>query len=170
MGAAHFSPCGHYRYALTRTDFNPNPVRLGGVLWVMLNPSTATADHDDATIRRCMSLSASHFGVNDLAVVNLYALRSTDPAKLWKSPDPVGPENDRVLRGALRRCAQTGSSAVFAWGAQAEAWRVETVADMARGLLRLKLFHLGLTKDGQPRHPLYNNNFPQPLALDDLLR
>lgn len=136
-----------YRYELTRSwDFGGR-----GVVWVMLNPSTADADVDDPTIRRCMRFSQRE-GFNRLKVVNLYALRAANPTALRSHPDPVGPENLHYLKLAL--------TAQWEWPLMIVAWGARG-ADLARGLsslaavLRRPLFCLGTTRDGQPRHPLY---------------
>ena len=143
--AAVISPCGRYRYALTR--------RWGtgaGVTWVMLNPSTADDAHDDATLRRVTAFSRA-WGFSALTVVNLYALRATDPARLWQDPDPVGPDNDRHITRAAG-CREL----VAAWGAHARADRVAAVlALLAAAPGTGRLHALALTKSGQPRHPLY---------------
>lgn len=147
--SATFSPCGRYRYTLMR----PVSAELGRLTLVMLNPSTADADHDDPTIRRCLGL-ARRLAVGELVVVNLYALRSTDPAALLADPDPVGPENDSVLRQVLAGAGFIGPGfVVAAWGAHravAEE-RVQLVLDLAGD----RLMCLGVTKSGAPRHPLY---------------
>lgn len=140
---ATLAPDRRYRYTLRRT--------WGGgrsVVFVMLNPSTADATVDDPTIRRCCGF-ARGFGFDGIHVVNLYALRATNPADLWLSDDPVGrPENDDVLGDAL---SQPGL-AIAAWGANARANRVDEVLAMP-GADRLSC--LGVTKNGSPRHPLY---------------
>ena len=46
-------------------------------------------------------------------VVNVFALRSTDPAALSKHPDPRGPENENYLLNARRK--HGCSSLVVAW-------------------------------------------------------
>lgn len=77
-GRAEISPCGKYRYLLERAA----PMNDGRfVLWIMLNPSTADAVKNDATIRRCISYTAA-WGFGKLRVVNLYAYRSSSPAAL----------------------------------------------------------------------------------------
>jgi hypothetical protein len=118
-------------------------------VFVLLNPSTADATLDDPTIRRCRSFAAS-WGNDGIIVANLYALRSPDPAYLWKHPNPVGPEND----DHLYELSISHGRIVCAWGANAEIDRVCDVAKIFRDA-GAKLFCLGVTRHGAPRHPLY---------------
>ena len=78
--SAIISPCGTYRYLLKQVAESMSPM-TSTALFVMLNPSTADATLDDPTIRRCRGF-AKLWDCNGLAVANLYALRSTDPAAL----------------------------------------------------------------------------------------
>src|SRR5262245_19133112 len=94
---ALISPCGLYRYWLTRTWDNS----LRRVCWVMLNPSTADAEQDDPTIRRCVGFARS-WGAGGIIVVNLFAFRASDPKALLRAADPVGPDNDgHILKSVL---------------------------------------------------------------------
>ena len=143
---ARLSDCGRYRYLLRRTWDHSKP----RVLFVMLNPSTADAEIDDATIRSCVRLSKAH-GDGSFEVVNLFAYRATDPAQLQKAADPIGPSNDAVIEGAIGRC----DLAICAWGAHPMAGNR---ASAVRGLLRSfrpAVFCFGTTKAGAPKHPLY---------------
>jgi hypothetical protein len=145
--SAVISTCGTYRYELRRTWNSLQPT----VGWIMLNPSSADATRDDATIRRCVAFARA-WGYGGITVRNLFALRATDPRELRRHPDPVGPNNDwHLLHGAHVEDAVT----VCAWGAHgAYLGRADAVLKrMARH--GLTLHHLGLTKAGQPRHPLY---------------
>lgn len=112
----------------------------------MLNPSTADAMVDDPTIRRCIGFSR-RWGYDEMVVVNLYALRATDPAELGRAVDPFGPHNADTIDRHLR----SSEAVIAAWGAHP--W-VTRVAAPILGAQRT--FHcLGRTKAGHPRHPLY---------------
>lgn len=144
---AWISDCGQYRYHLKRV-WNPNAPLL---TFCMLNPSTADGSVDDATIRRCIAF-AKRDGFGGIVVINLYALRSTDPAALRTHADPVGPWGNSVIRTLASD--QAGRKVVLAWGANADPERAKTVIALLReGGCTLKC--LGVTKDGHPRHPLY---------------
>lgn len=149
---AVISDCGQYRYTLTRPPRLPpllnQPLRPPAV-FCMLNPSTADARADDATIRRCRGFAA-RAELNGILVVNLYALRSTEPRALWEHEDPVGPENDHWLH----RAASESGQVICAWGANAKPDRVRVAVELFRAA-GARLLCLGTTKDGHPRHPLY---------------
>ena len=78
----------------------------------MLNPSTADAERDDPTIRRCIGFSRA-WGFGGAEMVNLFALRSTDPGRLREAADPVGPGNVAHIADAARGATQV----IAAWGA-----------------------------------------------------
>lgn len=120
------------------------------VLWVMLNPSTADADVDDATVRKCMGFT-DRWGYKQMEVVNLYAYRATNPRDLSKVGYPVGPENAAHIRAAAERCA----FAIIAWGQNALKDQAKATVDMLREVLPGRLYALGYTETGAPRHPLY---------------
>lgn len=144
---AEFSECEMYRYRLRYCfdgDAMAPPVRP--VVFLMLNPSTATELAPDPTVRRCMGF-AKTWGHSDLLVVNLFALRSTDPDELLRVEDPVGPENDDVLSRL-----PASAPIICAWGAHKIA---KARADAVTRLLDRPLFSLRLTKTGAPQHPLY---------------
>lgn len=135
-----------YRYLLGRA-WAPG----AHVVFVMLNPSTADAMKDDATIRRCKGF-ARRWSCGSLQVVNLFAYRARDPKELLTLEDPVGPENDRFIQHALKMADWV----VCAWGAHPMA------KDRASAVLKLirdagfNPLRIGPpTKSGQPRHPLY---------------
>lgn len=143
-GSAVFSDCKRYRYTLTR-----NLAETGiPVLFVMLNPSTATATWNDPTIRRCIGF-ARREGASVLTVVNLFALRGADPRCLW-TPNPFGPDNLEHVAREMK--AHRDGLVIAAWGAHEEAEESLVV-----GFVRCSpgVMCLGKTKSGAPRHPLY---------------
>lgn len=157
--AAVLSPDKAYRYVLRRCwleGCHEPGVEIRGrhALWVMLNPSTATAEEDDATIRKCQAF-ARQWGLDGIVVVNLFALRSTDPRALRRHPDPVGPSNDGIIR--TMAAAPYVEVVVGGWGADplvAETSRGRVVGDLVASAGR-DLHCLRRTKTGEPGHPLY---------------
>lgn len=140
---------GEYRYVLWRYLGGGGPA--GTVLWVMLNPSTADAVLDDATIRKVMGFSRS-WGFSTARVVNLYALRSRDPKALLAHADPVGPQNDAYLV----REASLADGICLAWGANAKPDRAKWVTRLVleNRAPHVRVWTLGRTLGGEPKHPL----------------
>lgn len=149
-GTAVLSPHGTYRYLLTREWESQLGMPDRCMTFVMLNPSTADAEKDDQTIRRCLGY-ARRDGCTSLKVVNLFAYRATDPDDLIAAADSgvdvVGPENLRYVDEALR----TGK-VVVAWGGTASVCPPTPVADLLAHWSQ-PMWCLGLTSDGHPRHP-----------------
>jgi len=138
---AVFGPDGTYRYRLSRTWDPAGPTAA----FVLLNPSTADGETDDRTVTRCVRYAAG-MGFGRLVVVNLFGLRSPDPADLESHPAPVGPENDRYVEAAVRAADRT----VVGWGnAGATRGRGREVA----AELGADLYAIGTTAAGHPRHP-----------------
>lgn len=138
---------GRYRYRLSRTWGTEVPM-----VFIMLNPSTADAEQDDPTIRRCIGF-AKREGCEGIVVVNLFAYRAANPKSLWQQPftERVGPDNDDHIAWAFRHASIHGSPIVAAWGSHPQA-STQAVRIAQRGV---RLQCLGRTKDGDPRHPLY---------------
>lgn len=143
-GTAVLSSDQARRYLLTRR-WDDGPL----MAWLMLNPSTADARTDDATIARCARRARNLGAFGGIAVVNLFSLRATDPRELRDCPDPVGPANDSFV---IRTC-RTAVLVVVAWGAHGAYLR--RGAEVTELLTRAAIepFCLGVTTGGQPRHP-----------------
>ncbi len=151
---ARYSDCERYRYDLTRV-WDSSGRRL---LYVMLNPSKATEMANDPTVERC-ERRARALGFGGFRVANIFAWRETDPQRLKQAADPVGPDND----AALREGAAWADVVLCAWGAHgAHLGRGRAVETLLRDTSR-PLMHLGLTKAGHPRHPLYIGYAVQPV-------
>lgn len=150
--SAVLSDCGRFRYSLTRrwADLYDNDRSL---LFVMLNPSTADAMVDDATIRRCVAFAHGH-GFGAIEVVNLFAYRATQPRDLALAGWPPGPQNDERIAVAAR----DADAICVAWGAVGDRGpacdRVQAVAPILRRAGK-PLQCLKITRSGHPQHPLY---------------
>ncbi len=143
---AVYSDCERYRYSLTRV-WDDSATR---VTFVMLNPSTATEVQNDPTVERC-ERRARTLGYGGFCVTNIFAWRDTDPRKMRAAADPVGPQND----AAIAQAAGWADAVIAAWGTHgAHLERGAAVARLLDGVGK-PLFHLGLSKAGHPRHPLY---------------
>lgn len=152
---AAISECGRYRWWLTRR-WGDGPL----CCWIMLNPSTADTEQDDPTIRRCMGF-ADRWGYGGIVVVNLFALRSTDPAELKRADDPVGQFNDESIEEHAKRSAFT----VAAWGAHGSFRRRGRRVAKALWDIGEAPHCLGATKAGHPKHPLYLRADTEPMPL-----
>lgn len=151
-GAASFSRCGRYRWWLSRRWRRDAPA----LLFIGLNPSSADRRHDDATLRRLIGF-ADGWGYGGVEVVNLFAWISADPAALRQAAEPVGRRTDLWTRQRIRRLLQRNATLPLwlGWGNGGSLQGRDQ--QMLRMLSRLpvRLFCLGLTAAGQPRHPLY---------------
>lgn len=159
---ATWSACRAYRYTLRRPylqDLFDSREKYRVCAFLLLNPSTATETEDDPTIRRCIGF-ARRWGFAELVIINVYALRSTDPAGLWKVDDPVGPGND----AAIAEVAARAERIVCGWGKHARTERIERVAELLAGR---DTYALAVNQDGSPKHPLYipAATEPQPYTL-----
>lgn len=150
LASAELSACGRYRYALHRRWADGAELVVVG-----LNPSTAAASHDDPTTRCCVRMARSH-GCGGLWLVNAYAWRSRDPTQLRRVDDPVGPECDTHLERVVAEVSSRGGTILLAWGARVPAGRASRLYDavVAASADRVPVC-LGLTRSGEPRHPLY---------------
>jgi hypothetical protein len=143
---ALFSPCRRWRYLLWRRWDRDKPV----CVFVGLNPSTADETVDDPTVRR-MKRYAADWGYGSLWVLNAYAFRATDPAKMKaQGSNAVGPRNNEYLRTA----AQQADIVVAAWGVHCDDVR-QSAVQREVAAVHCDLHALGFTNNGRPRHPLY---------------
>ncbi len=147
---------GLYRYILTRIWDKQKP----HATFIMLNPSTADASIDDPTIRRCINFSRA-WGFGGIKVVNVFAFRATDPKKLMGVEDPIGQDNHSHVVNSFKMAGII----VAAWGASGPQrefpYNRIKMAMQEAGIQ--KIYCLGITKDGNPRHPLYIKNSTKPI-------
>ncbi len=150
---AIYSPCEQYRYALTRIWDSAGD----RVLFVMLNPSTATEVQNDPTVERC-ERRARTLGFGAFRVCNIFAFRATDPKVMRAAPDPIGPDND----AAIAEGAAWAGRIICAWGTHGAFLQRGAAVERLLRATAQPLFHLGLSKHGHPKHPLYIGYAQQP--------
>lgn len=159
-----FSPCRKYRYTLWRDWFEdvhdhgayaaPQP---DFVQFIGLNPSTADETNNDPTITRCMAFAKS-WGFSAMCMTNIFAWRDTDPEKMRKVFQPVGPDNDQWLADV----AAEAKLVVAAWGTHGRhMFRGNTVKRLMPNLHCLKK-----TAGGYPSHPLYLKGDLKPIPFN----
>ncbi len=154
---ATYSDCERYRYDLTRVWDEAGRK----IAFVMLNPSTATEVQNDPTVERC-ERRARTLGYGAIRVCNIFAWRDTDPFAMRKAPEPVGPLNNTAISDACL----WADTVVAAWGTHgAHMGRGPQVEVLMRGSGK-PLYHLGLSKAGHPKHPLYIAYAQQPVLWD----
>ncbi len=154
---AEYSDCENYRYALTRVWDSAGQK----VMFVMLNPSTATEVQNDPTVERC-ERRARALGFGAFRVTNIFAWRDTDPFKMRKAKEPVGPLNDKAI---LDGC-DWADLIVAAWGTHGEHLGRGAFVEKLLRETTTPIHHLGLSKAGHPKHPLYIAYSQQPMLWD----
>lgn len=136
-GWARFSDDRRFRYRLARSLSDHYPLGLSdGELWklerrldgsltishrprkrvvfLMLNPSTADAFKPDPTITACCR-RADAMEADTLEVVNLFALRSSDPVDLKKCAYGYRGDDSENNRQIVEAC-QGAAMVIAAWG------------------------------------------------------
>ena len=150
-GDARFSPCGHYRYAMSR-DWTPPGTEARTILWCGMNPSTADASVNDPTCNREVVFSRD-WGFTRYLKVNMLGWRATRPADLPSDPETAcGPDNLAIIL----EMARESEIVIAAYGRLPK--RYHGIIDATLGALRdhgSMLFCLGTNKDGSAKHPLY---------------
>jgi hypothetical protein len=150
-------PVHNYRYTLVRHWDNARPM----VAWVCLNPSTAGAAVDDPTTRKIRGFS-EQWGFGSYLLVNLYPMRATSPADLVAATPAqrIGIYRDLhacLADGIITAAYGDGAEVIFAWGAKGNHPALRARRDAVLALPRpdKPFWCLGLTKSGDPCHPLY---------------
>ncbi len=146
--SAIISDCGKYRYRLERD------VAMDGKLFAYfgINPSTADASINDATVRKWIGFTKVNGG-RGFIVGNVFAYRSKDVKILAEASDPIGQDNDMHLQAIT----ESADILVPCWGNEDKVPRAlrHNFAYVLK-LLRasgkpIKVF--GITKSGGPTHP-----------------
>lgn len=141
--SAIFGPDRRHRYVLRRIWNESLPFAMV----IGLNPSTASENQNDPTIRRLIGPTGllGSAGYGGLSMVNLFTM---------VTPNPVELQHDRLPDTALTWWTTTAyqtQAVIFAWGAFRIPW--------GRDVLAKQLFPdalcWGRNANGSPKHPLY---------------
>jgi hypothetical protein len=153
-------PDSEYRYVLYRSldgeEWDLEHEDRCTVLFILLNPSKASADTTDPTIDKLMKYARA-WGYERLAVVNLFAYRETESKKLRslaKRRDLVGPENDHYISGESRMAHRV----VCGWGNEGDICkRGAQVRELLESYC-VDLYCFNQNQNGTPCHPLYQRD------------
>lgn len=141
---AKFSENNEYRYVLWRNFDDKSKL----CTFIGLNPSTADETVDDPTIRRCINFAAN-FNCGKMAMINLFAYRSTSPEIMKSYHSPIGPKNDEWIL----KVASQSQIIVACWGNHGVF--LEQDKHILQLLESYNIFCLDKNKSGTPKHPLY---------------
>lgn len=156
-----FSPCRLFRYTLWREWNTLLSAGPSYAQFVCLNPSTADENLDDPTVRRCVNFSKA-WGFDAFVMTNLFAVRSTDPSILYNPRiSPIGEENDAWLLKIAREAAIV----ICAWGNHGQHLNRGMQVKSLLTDNGIKLHCLGVTSEGQPKHPLYLSKDSKPIPF-----
>ncbi|OAX50322.1 DUF1643 domain-containing protein [Paenibacillus sp. AD87] len=142
--SANFDEQRNYRFCLTR-EWDLGLPRL---LYIMLNPSTASESTEDQTSKQCLYF-AKELGFGSLEIVNLYSFISSDPTALKDSVDPIGIDNDKHIIEAAKR----SNKIVIAWGERHFFNNRNTYVIEFLKQNGYEIYCLKKAKSGHPRHP-----------------
>lgn len=149
--SAILSACGTFRFRLERD------VQMEGLTFAFfgINPSTADATIDDATVRKWIGFTKVNGG-RRFIVGNVSAVRATDVRTL--AAKLVSPAQHFENLDHLQRIIDDADVLVPCWGNRSKAPRhmrndFDTVLSMLRAS-RKPVRHFGLTGSGDPKHPL----------------
>lgn len=155
---AQLSPCGTYRFTLSRRW-----ARGDTVCFIGLNPSTADHERDDPTVRRWTHFARA-WGYDGFIAVNLYPFRSSSPliCKRWAGWELNGPDwhaRDRIQQnmGIVATAAKQSALVVACWGAGAWDWdHADAVVEeiQAGEAPNPDIYCFEKTAAGCPMHPM----------------
>ena len=143
------SLCGKYRYSLERDWSGKDNAPY--MLFVCINPSTADAVTDDATVRKCKGF-AKITGYKRIFIANIYSYRTKDWNLLLSlsQSERLGPDTDNKLIELVSNAGLTAA----AWGNLHDNLCKERADYVIKKIRKIcPLYVLGLTCQGYPVHP-----------------
>jgi hypothetical protein len=170
--SALFSPDRTLRREIRRS-WVQNPTRWA--VWLMLNPSNAGVDRDDPTAQRVTNFSAA-WGYDGWIGVNTKPYIASRPEDMWAWADWER-TNDWAVRDALQAnlrdieaAARIASLRMVAFGNGADRdqpWLeqcLEAFGQPSNIGADERLYCLGVTNTGAPKHPLARGKYRVPVG------
>jgi hypothetical protein len=150
---ANFSADRRHRYSLYRHLGGNGPILVS----CGYNPSISD-EHGatDRTVAREIDF-AKRWNYSVLIKVDAFAGVDADPDALATMDDPVGPENDEYIFGAVAYAQRHGGTLLAAWGApKGKAVTKRKALERFQKLMLVPGWNvLKILKHGHPAHPLY---------------
>lgn len=147
--SAIISDCGLYRYRLERDVQMDGPVYA----YFGVNPSTADANVNDATVRKWIGFTKV-FGGRRFIVGNVFAYRATDVKALGAVEDPFGDD----IGDHITDIINDADILVPCWGNISKVPpKLQFAFDVLMDALVSSgkpVMHFGKTVSGDPKHPL----------------
>ena len=164
MSFCLFSECRSYRWILKRELLSGKKT----VVFIGLNPSKANSLNNDRTLVRIINF-CSRWNYKHIYIINLFGLISKSPVQLSKNNDPIGENNDLIILKSLEFWRENRNCDLWlGWGDKGQInGRDRKVLKLIKNFSNLKsneknaskpVLSLGLSKKGNPRHPLYMPN------------
>ena len=159
-----FSKCRSYRWILKRELLRGER----DLVFIGLNPSKADSVTNDRTIIRLINFCL-RWDYKNIYVINLFGLISKSSSQLSKSKDPIGVNNNLITLKALDFWRKNINCDLWlGWGDKGQLdTRDRVVLGLIKNFLNLhsnennlsgRVLSLGVSKKGNPRHPLYMPN------------
>ena len=138
------------------------------VVFIGLNPSNANSLRNDRTLIGIVNF-CSRWNYKNIYIINLFGLISKSPSQLSMSLNPVGEKNDLIIAKVLGFWRKNINCDLWlGWGDKGKLYRRDLeVLKLIKRLSNLKsndnnhskrVLTLGVSKKGNPRHPLYMPN------------
>ena len=164
MSFCLFSKCRSYRWILKRELLSGKKT----IIFIGLNPSRANSSYNDRTLIRIINFS-SRWSYKNIYIINLFGLISKSPLQLSKSNNPIGENNDLITLKSLEFWRENNNCDLWlGWGDKGQLnGRDRKVLKLIKNYSNLKsnennyskrVLCLGLSKKGNPLHPLYMPN------------
>ena len=170
MSFCLFSECRSYRWILKRELLSGKKT----VIFIGLNPSKANSSYNDRTLVRIINF-CSRWNYKNVYIINLFGLISKSPFQLSKSKDPIGQNNNLITLKSLNFWRENIDCDLWlGWGDNGQLnGRDREVLKLIKNLSASQsnennypkpILSLGISRKGNPRHPLYmpNESFLRP--------